>query len=165
MWTACVYHSWQHMKAAQCAHMLQAACLFGPPLSIHPLLFIPSLHVSVSQQEVQYMVWLTVTDALWGTSSMKIWSMNHRPQDENTAATAAFAFLPTVFPLFLTPSISVFHFSCVPLAHLVGLVVASSKRPWCVQTLVTVGEERSRITILKSWLFVWFNGRWQSISS
>ncbi len=41
----------QPLKAAQCAHMLQAACLFGPPLSnpsiaIHPL--PPCLCLSVS---------------------------------------------------------------------------------------------------------------------
>ena len=58
-WIIWVYHFWQLLKAAQCAHMLQAACLFwsAPLKSIHCYSSPPSMSVCLSEWYSTYFGW------------------------------------------------------------------------------------------------------------
>lgn len=77
--SSCLFYFGQFLKATQCAHMLEAACFFGPaPLkSIHCYSSPPSLSLSLIEW---YMFWLMIRDTLWGTSAMKTSPMNHQGQ-------------------------------------------------------------------------------------
>lgn len=116
----------------------------APHKSIHCYSCPTSMSLSLSGRYSSCFGWQSETPCggpgLWKHGLWII--MDHNIK---TRVTAPFTFLPVVFPLFFPPSVCLFHFSFVPFARLVGL------RPWCIQTFVTVGEERSRITAVAPW--------------
>lgn len=152
----------QSVKAAQCAHMLQAACLYGPPLSnpsiaIHPL--PPCLCLSVS---CTVLVLADGQRRVVGDQKCNTWTMNHHgPQHRNTPVTAPFTSLPAVIPIFFTLCTCSFLWS-VFFASLLSLCSSGcpscykldERRPWCVQTFMTVGEreEMRGVIVVALWL-------------
>lgn len=97
-----------------CTHAVNCMPLWPAPLkSIHCYSSPPSMSLCLSER---YMFWLMISDALWGTSAMKTWTMNHQGrQHKNTPDTALFTFLSIVFPFFFIPFVCLSHFSFVPL--------------------------------------------------
>lgn len=103
-WIIWVYHFWQLLKAAQCAHMLQTACLFwsAPLKSIHCYSSPPSMSVCLSERYSTYFGWRS--EMLCGGQAIKTWTMNCNEQQniKTQPVTSHYKLLPFVFPL--TPS-------------------------------------------------------------
>lgn len=112
-----------------CTHAVSRMPLWSAPLkSIYCYSSPPSM--SASQWAVQYMFWLMVRDALWGTGAMKTWNVNHHgPQHKNRRPQ-----LP------LHSSLFYFHFSSLPLSVFSTslLSLCSSGWPGCCKLKETL---------------------------
>lgn len=117
-----------------CTHAVNCMPLWPAPLkSIHCYSSPPSMSLCLSER---YMFWLMIRDALWGTSAMKTWTMNHQGRQHKNTLHCVSTFL---------------HSLCLsfPRTMMCSDICDSG-----------IGEEQKHC-----WLSVWLNGWWQSISS